>query len=233
MAIVEGAGMLSSKRIEGYDAVAACFNNAESVQVNVGVNRYFGKIERIVHGKAIVFRVNNLDNNLVKIPNGFSQVMFKIIGRDNIIWNFQTRLISKKLPRLLLLFPERETEKVERSHARVHTNISTPIILKKRVHDLLHSDNTGMGTIENISEGGCSISTQMDLEIRDTINFFMPVMADEITIDLELHGAVCNLDKVSGGAVRAGVKYLKMDRETEISLMAYMARRLRLHFSGE
>lgn len=225
MAIVEDAGMLLGKRIEGYDAVAACLDKAESAQVNVGTNRYDGKIERWVQGKAIVFCVNNLDDNIVKVPNGFSHVLFKVIGRDKTICNFPTRIISKKLPSLLLLFPKRETEKVERSHSMVHTNITTPIILKKRIHDLLHSDKNRMGTIENISEGGCSISTRLELQIGDIINFFMAVMTDDKLVDLDLHGTVCNLDKPSGGSIRAGVRYLNLDRETDMTIKAYMVRR--------
>ena len=217
--------MLSNKKIEGYEAVSSCLNNAESAYVNVGTNRYDGRIERLIPGKAIVFKVNNLDDNLVKTPDGFSNVLFKVTGRDKTTSNFQTRIISKKLPRLLLLFPVSETEKIERTHSRVHANIATPIILKKRAYDLIPLDNNGMGTIENVSEGGCSISTRMEVKVGDTIEFFMPVITDDKLVDIELHGIICNIDKTPDGSLRSGICYSNLDRQTDALVKAYMVRR--------
>lgn len=209
-----------------FQRIAACLNDSKTVQLIIGETKYNGEIEQWKLGEAIVFRVSNLDRELVKIPDGFSNAIIKAVGKKNIIRNYKTTVIKKKLPRVLLSFPKKEVERIQREHARLHANISTPIILEKRENDMLPDDRTGMGTIENVSMGGCSVTTHMPLKKGDTVNFYLPVKSGGETKDLDLYGHVMNLEKLDNDILRIGMKYIRLDMENQKEITEYMDRRL-------
>ena len=209
-----------------YQRVAACLNDSETVQLIIGENKYNGEIEQWKLGEAIVYKVANLDQEIVYIPEGFSGAIIKAFGKKGHIRNYETKIIKKKLPRVLLSFPAKEVERVQREHARLYANISTPLILEKREHDMLPDDRTGMGTIDNVSQGGCSIVTHMPLKPEDTVNFYLPVKSESGSKDLDLYGKVMNVEKLDNGQIRTGMKYIRLGIDNEKEISDYMSRRL-------
>lgn len=209
-----------------YQGVAAFLNDVESVHLIVDEKKYTGEIEQWKLGEAIVFMVSNLDQELVNIPDGFSGVMIKAIGKKGVVRNYQTTIIQRKLPRLLLSFPKKEIARVQREHARFNANISTPLILEKRDHDMLPDDRNGLGTIENVSQGGCSITTQMAFIKGDTVNFFLPVKKGNETKDLDLYGQVMNHEELDNGICRIGLKFVRLNEECKKEIADYMDRRM-------
>jgi len=214
------------KGLNGYDAIADCFQNAKSTVMCFGSTRYFGKIQKWLHGQAVVFKVNAIDQELVALPDGFSGIQIKVTEPDDMVRIFHTKIISKRLPKLLLEFPDKEAEKIERFHPRIHAFINTVIVIKRRPNDVLPVDKKGMGTIENISEGGCSFSTQLNFKTGDVINFHLPVKEKDNIVNVDLQAIVRNVEKIANGTFKAGVQFKDLEKQSKDFIKSYMDRRL-------
>jgi len=206
--------------------VTHCLNNADSVKIELDENIYSGSIERWKIGQFIVFRVNNIDSSLVSIPVGFSGLKLKVIAKSGAVRNFKTRILKKKMPLILLSFPKSEVEKVERMFERVYVQLDTPVILVKRIGDILPEETTHVGTITNISKGGCALSTQLTFHKGDRINFFMEVSTDIGKTTLDLMGVVRGIQKYDNGTTSYGIEYYKLDRDMKREIFTFMERRL-------
>jgi len=211
--------------LQGYDKVAECLNLATRVDLLIWENTYIGEIESLRQGEGIVFKIKNVDQHLLEIPEGSRGPRIRATLRNGDIRNFETRILVKKFPLVILAFPKEEIPKVERKYTRVHTNLSTPIILVKREFDLLPDVTTGMGTISNVSQGGCSIVTYMKLQQGDIINFFMEVNPKGDKKTLDLHGAVRSVTKLDTGNNLLGVQYQRMPKDLQKEITEYMIRR--------
>ncbi|MDH5543523.1 MAG: PilZ domain-containing protein [Nitrospinota bacterium] len=206
--------------------VAHCLHNAESVKIELDENLYSGTVERWKIGQFIVFKTSNIDNSLVGIPAGFSGLKLKVIGKSGAVRNFTTKILKKKLPLIMLSFPASEIEKVDREFERVYVQLDTPVILTKRIGDILPDETTHVGTITNISKGGCAISTQLGLHKGDKINFFMEVSSTSGKKSLDLLGIVRGVQKYDNGTASYGIEYQKLNRETKNEIDTFMDRRL-------
>lgn len=213
-------------RLRDLDSVAKFFDLAETVDLYIRENRYHGEIESQKRGEAILFKIINIDQRLIDIGQGTGGLIFKVKTKDGRIKSFETTVMRKKLPRLLLSFPEEEIEQKERKSFRANTYISTPLILVKREGDLLPDDTMDLGNIENISDGGCSISTGMKLQKGDVINFFIEVKPSKHeTKNLDLHGIVRSVQKLDTGKHLMGIQYTRFEGEVKRELLAFMKRR--------
>lgn len=213
-------------QLKGVDAVAKFFDLAETVDLMIRENRYTGEIENQKSGEAILYKIKNVDQLLIDIGKGSSGLIFKVKAKDGRIKNFETTVLQKKIPHLLLTFPDEEVAQKERKSFRANTNISTPLILVKREGELLPDDTMDLGNIENLSDGGCSITTGMKLQKGDIINFFLEVRPSKHeTKNLDLHGIVRSVQKHATGKSLLGIQYTRFTNELKEDILAYMKRR--------
>ena len=212
--------------LQGYDKVAECLNLATRVDLLINENTYVGEIENMRQGEGIVYKIKNVDQQILDLPESSRGPKLRATLRNGDTRNFETRIVQKKFPHVVLTFPKEEMAQVERKYTRVHTNLSTPIILVKRSFDLLPDETTGMGNISNVSQGGCSIITYMKLQTGDIINFFMevtPAAGEKKTLDL--HGIIRSITKLDTGNVLLGVQYQRMPKDLQKEITDYMIRR--------
>jgi len=233
-----------------FKTIAMIFNLAESVHLEINGEKYEGELEEIKIGEHIVYRLGNVTAEIINLPLGTDKILFKVINSVGAIKTFQTSLMKKKLPRLMLSFPDREASKVIRTTQRVYTNIKTPVFYVKSKNTLLPPNRYGLGTLTNIGEGGCSITLNMDIGKEDRIDFFLEVNSEEVGSvkpkdsggkvarqkqkenpavnkkkTLELSGIVKSKVELSEGVYNFGVQFVGLDRDTEKDISAYMKRR--------
>lgn len=206
---------------------ADCFETAESIELMVDHQKYQGSIEKTIPGKAILFKISNLKQELLNIPDGYDGIRIQAHCKNNMTRTYQTQLITKKLPRFLLSFPGMEIEQKKREHVRAQTDIPTTVTVLRRAYDILPHEKKGEGRIENISEGGCSISTHVPLATKDTVSFILSLKNGNSILKLDLHGNVMCVEKLGNNYVRAGLKFVDLAQETEQLIKLFMARRTR------
>jgi hypothetical protein len=172
-------------------------------------------------GEFIVFRVKNPDDGLVRVPVDYEEIIFRVLTITGEVASFKTQLLNKNIPLLLLKFPETEIETFIRSHSRHHVKINTPIILVSREDVAPEKEVAGMGTLTNLSEGGCRISTALKLESGDKIRFFLNLTG---TGTRELIGIVRRVGKPSGGVTNYGIRFTGLNIRNMRELEDFMKR---------
>ncbi len=170
-----------TKTERDFELMANNFHMADSVKLEVEGKIYAGRVDEIRIGEYIIFSVKNMDNRLVQLSTGLEKLSLKVSRAGKLI-TYPTSLLNKKLPKLMLKFPEKEADKVLRSAQRAHLCIRTPLFHVKRKNMLMKDDNYGLGTLTNMSEGGCSITINMDLQKEDRIDFFLEVNSEKLAI---------------------------------------------------
>jgi hypothetical protein len=105
--------------------------NARVVFIEFKEKKYPGRLIESKLGQKMVFMVPKVDSYLaLKVLNG-EQVALRIISAKGTMGAFESELIEKKLPKLILKFPEEESDKFIRSTGRTpaklraNTRIST------------------------------------------------------------------------------------------------------------
>ena len=159
--------------VESLREIADAFNTAVSVSVQFHGHQYKGDIVEIKIGEFLAFRVKKPDDGLVRVPIDYDEITIRVLMMSGEVKSYKTRLINKNIPLLLLQFPDKEMEAFIRSHPRHHVNLSSPIILESREEVELEKEVTGLGTITNLSEGGCQIVTSLKLERGDRVKVFI------------------------------------------------------------
>jgi len=201
--------------------IADAFNTAVTVSVEFHGHQYKGEIIEIKIGEFIAFRVKKPDDGLVRVPIDYDGITLRVLMMSGEVKSFNTRLLDKNIPLLLLRFPDKEMETFIRSHPRHHVNISTPIILESRDDVDLEKEVTGLGTITNLSEGGCQIVTSLRLERGDRVRIFLKITD---TGSRDITGAVRRAIPYDNGVVSYGLRFIGVNIRTMRELEDFMRR---------
>jgi len=196
--------------MENYGKIMDVFNNASSVTLEFHGYQYRGAVAEIKAGEYLGFRVKNVDDGLVRVPIGYDFILLRVLTIQGKIFVYRTQLRRKKIPLLLLDFPEYEVQTSIRVHDRYDVNMSAPIALTRRLGGLLSGSLTGLGTVTNVSKGGCCINTALKLERGDTIKCFLNLSNSEGGQSVELTGDVKRVGKLAGRMVNCGVQFSYM-----------------------
>ncbi|GMT41725.1 MAG: hypothetical protein IEMM0002_0136 [bacterium] len=192
--------------------VIDAFNNAISVSLEFHGHQYRGEVVDIKVGEHVVFKVKNADDGLVRVPIGYDLIYLRLLTKGGKAITYRTELQKKKIPLMLLKFPEEEQPTFIRAHHRHHVNMSTPIVVTKREAGLLEGNISGIGSITDLSEGGCAVKTSLRLESNDTINLFLNLSDSSGHNSMELTGEVKRVGKPSGKIINYGIQFKNMDR---------------------
>lgn len=213
-----------SEEISGYAKVAQYFSQAVSVDIQILGKFYEGSVEKLVERKAILYKVKNVDQALIQFPESLSSIIIKVKASDNSVRSFETKVIKKKLPHLVLILPEAEITRIQREHERIGVEIATTVTLLKRVGDYLPKVNTGEGKIVNLSEGGCAIVTLLDLAIGDKLNYTLEVIVNSGDKKiLEPTGMVKSIFKISDMAKKVCIQHVRLGATLERDLKGHLA----------
>ena len=207
--------------VESLRQIADAFNTAVTVSVEFHGHQYKGEIVEIKIGEFVAFKVKKPDDGLVRLPIDYDEITIRLLTMSGEVRSFNTRLLNKNIPLLLLQFPDKEMETFTRSHPRHHVNISTPIILESRNDVIMEQEVTGLGTITNLSEGGCQITSSFKLERGDVIKIFINITE---TGSREITGTVRRVIPDPDGIVNYGLRFVGLNIRTMRELEEFMKR---------
>ena len=188
--------------------IADTFNKAVTISLEFHEHQYTGELTEMKIGEFIIFRIKNVDDGLVRIPVDYDKIIFRVLTISGEIRSFNTQLLNKNIPNLLLKFPDDEMQTTARQHKRHHSNLDTPVILESREDLPLEKEVTGVGTVTNMSEGGCSITTGLKLERGDRIKFFLNLTGKNAR---EMAGVIRRLGKPTRGITMYGIQFSGMN----------------------
>lgn len=201
--------------------VADTFNRAVTISLEFHEHQYTGEIIEMKIGEFIVFRVKNVDDGLVRVPVDYDKIIFRVLTMSGEIRSFNTQLLNKNIPNLLLKFPEDEQQTAVRQHKRHHSNLDSPIILESREDLPLEKEVTGVGTVTNVSEGGCSITTGLNLEMGDRIKIFLNLTGESVR---EMTGVIRRVGTRTRGVTLYGIQFSGMNIRVMREVEEYMKR---------
>ena len=207
--------------VEFLREIANAFNTAVSISVQFHGHQYKGDIVEIKIGEFIAFKVKKPDDGLVRVPVDYDEITIRVLMMSGEVKSYQTRLLNKNIPLLLLKFPDKEMETFIRSHPRHHVNLSTPIILESRENVELENEETGLGAITNLSEGGCQVVSSLKLERGDKVKIFIN-MTD--TGAKEMACTVRRAIPDAKGVITYGLRFVGLNIRTMRELEEFMKR---------
>lgn len=207
--------------MESFRAISDALNTAVTVSVEFHGHQYKGEIVEINIGEFIAFRVTKPDDGLVRVPIDYDEITLRVLMMSGEVKSFKTRLINKNIPLLLLEFPKGAMETFIRSHPRHHVKISTPIILESRDDVELEDEVTGLGTITNLSEGGCQVATRLKLERGDKIRIFIHLTDSGAR---EISGVIRRVLHDSDNLENYGLRFTGLNIRTMRELEDFMKR---------
>ncbi len=190
--------------------IAGVFNNAKAVMLELEGKKYSGEIEDVRIGEFVLFKVNNIDGTLVSAPPDFDGVVLNVEMLEGGNKRYPTRIVQKKLPQILLAFPKKEFEGVKRPPRRF-LNIETPLILKAKENSALTMDMTGIGTMSDLSEGGCAVVTATEMEEEDRLHMFLNLSEPGKTMVFEVEAVVRRVIPQPDGINNYGVQFVSLD----------------------
>lgn len=193
--------------MKDYGKIMDVLNNAASITLEFHGHQYRGAVAGVRAGEYLNFKVRNVDDGLVRVPVGYDFILLRVLTIKGKLVVYRTQLKRKKIPLLLLGFPEYEVQTSIRVHDRYDVNMKTPIELTRRVSGPLFGNLTGLGTIANVSHGGCSINTALKLERGDTIKCFLDLSNSEGATSVELTGDVKRVGGPEGRTMNYGVQF--------------------------
>ncbi len=215
-----------AKETSSYVELANRISLAKEVRLAANNREYKGKVESLKAGKLVVFKVNNIDQNLLGIYHGHSFISLRLITSGGMAKEFPVKIITAKMPRILLTFPEGEKKKLKRSEERFETSLDTIVTLYKRENTILHGKHYGRGKVKNLSINGCSIAISLDLlREDDKIEYFIQAVEEGENKLLKMTGIVRSVHRKADGAFIVGVKHYHLDETAEESLASYIKHR--------
>jgi c-di-GMP-binding flagellar brake protein YcgR len=165
-------------------------------------------------GMYIVLRIHKMDQ-AIRALTEYEPILLRCFNVDGSVHAFETKCLEKKIPYLVVRFPVQENVTRKRKQRRQLVCLETPIILKDFKRKVAGEKVAGMGTILDISDGGCAIETKMECHLNEEINFFLDVGTKNRKNILELKGLIRNIKDLGTGAYNLGIEFRGLDSKTK------------------
>ena len=193
--------------------IADLFNTASSVVIEFEGHQYNGEVSDMKIGEYILFRVKNVDDGLVRLPKDFDDILFRLISVKGEAKSYPTELINKNIPHLLLKFPEKEVAPFVRKAERQFMSIDAPVVLEERGIGDMPRITSGLGTVKDLSENGCSLFTGLGLESGDKVRLFLDISERGRKNVVDVAGIVRRAGKPGDIASEIGIEFVDVAPE--------------------
>lgn len=162
-----------NKEFQAY--VAGLLNNGKELFFEFDDRIYKGDILDIKMGEYVLFRLAEPDEHIIHLPVNYDNCRIRTAVEKGQTYRFHTKLLQKKLPHVLLAFPDSELKGFARGSTRKFMVQTTPIIMKRKENVFIPQDRSGLGTINDVSKGGVRMTTSMPLDKGDKVQIFIDV----------------------------------------------------------
>ncbi len=185
--------------------------SARVVFIEFKEKKYHGRLVDSKPGEKMVFIVPKVDSYLgSKVLRG-TPVAIRVISAKGTIVAFESELIEKKLPKLILKFPEKESDKYIRSTGRTFAKLRAKIVIKSCENQMIAEDVSAIGFIQNLSDNGCSLTSSVNLEISNILNLSITVPVKGINKVFDLRGTIQRKKIEGDGKNNYGIEFFDSD----------------------
>ncbi|HJN03142.1 MAG TPA: PilZ domain-containing protein [Nitrospinota bacterium] len=168
---------------------------------------------RLVESKLGEKVVPKVDSYLCsKVLRG-DPIALRIISGEGTIVAFESELIEKKLPKLVLKFPEKESDKDLRTTGRTPAGLRAKIVAKSSENTVIPEDTSAVGTVQNLSDSGCSVTASVNLKMSDIVNFSITLSVKYVNKVFDLRGAIRRKKTDEYGRNNSGIEFFDDDRK--------------------
>ena len=167
-----------------YASVFEQVKNAAVLFVEFKEKKYRATLAKKEPGKHILISIPKPDTYIsMKVSDGTEAVLRLVTSTGGIV-AFKTSLVQKRLPLMIFDTPLKESKGFVRIKQRTSVDISATItrLKPKKV--------TGTGTIINLSDGGCSFTTEAELSVDDEIELFVLLYENRVEREYTIHGTI-------------------------------------------
>lgn len=199
-----------------YESVTNLFKNAAIFFIEFKDKKYQGTLAESEPGKQIVFTISKPDTYLSMNVSEGDQVVLRLITNKGVLGAFESELIKKKLPQLIVKFPIKEDEKFIRTSRRTLTKINARIVRSKpkKISD--------MGTIINISDTGCSFTTKAMLKREDEIELLILLLVKGVERNYRIHGTIRRERTIDDETTNYGIECFDEDKKILMGIKVFV-----------
>jgi len=205
-----------------YQRFATIFNNGKSIFLEFDDHKYEVDIVEMRLGEYVVVKVRKPDQGLVNMPLGYDYCKLRVFTTQGKVFIFPTKPLQKKIPLMVFGFPEKEEPGFVRSTRRLFVRQSTPIILRKKDNLLVPRDTTAVGTITDLSDGGCSLISKMELMKGDKIRIFLNVSLEKERRNIELFCIVRRAGVAADGQGDYGLAWHEASEQVQTEIRNFL-----------
>ncbi len=211
---------------------ANVLNNAKTSFLEYDEHKYECDIVEMRLGEFIVLKVHKPDQGLVNVPLRYDFCKLRVFTVQGKVYIFPTSIVQKKIPLMVIAFPEKEEPGFVRTGKRLFVRQSTPIILRKKENLLVPRDATAVGTITDLSEGGCSVISRMPLTKGDKIRIFLNVSHEKEARNVELFCIIRRAAPTPDGQVEYGLAWHEVSESVKADIKNFLTRHPSLGAGG-
>lgn len=163
------------------------FYNGMPVSLSLGDKHYQGSIVNFEIEDHFVVKLTKADMTLLNVMLN-SEVAIRCVADDGMAYGFKCRLKNRKIPLVILSYPEGELQGVnvrKEERAPVSFWAELKIITVSGPDSASQLESIGDATVVDLSLGGCRIMTQQDLKKGDPIWAAFSYGENEETLQLK------------------------------------------------
>tara|TARA_B100001971_G_scaffold73889_1_gene68146 strand:+ start:224 stop:718 length:495 start_codon:yes stop_codon:yes gene_type:complete len=164
----------------------------------------------------MVFAVSKPDTYLSMSVSKGDQVILRIVTIKVVLGAFESKLIKKKLPRLVVTYPIKKDEKFIRSSTRMLTKINA------RIFELKGKNILSMGTIINVSNSGCSFTTNAMLKREDEIELLIVMLVKGVERNCSIRGTIQRESAVDDKQTNYGLECFDDNRKILLEIKKFV-----------
>lgn len=203
--------------------VADAFNNAKKITLEFEKYVYESQVAEMRLGKFIILRLSKPDQGLVDIPTDFSGFKLRVFTPVGKVRTFPTKLVQRKLPFMVMLFPEKEEAGFERSGKRLFVKQTVLVVRRKKDNVLAYANAKGMGVLTDLSPGGCGVQSKLELMKGDKVVVYVNVSETKTPENLELLAIVRRAGVADHGYGEFGMEWVGIPDDKKEKIRVYLA----------
>ncbi|MBI5178594.1 MAG: PilZ domain-containing protein [Nitrospinae bacterium] len=207
-----------------YRPIYNILNNAKNMFFEFDEHKYEAEIIEMRIGEYVLIKIKKPYQGLVNVPPKYEYCKLRVFSMQGPVNIFPVRLLQKKLPGVIISFPDKEEPGFVRGTKRLFIRMSTPIILRKRDNVLVPRDTTGMGIITDLSDGGCSLFSKVQLTKGDKVRVFVNLSHTKEPRNVEMFSIVRRVSIAEDGQGDYGLEWLQATDQIKQDIKTFLSR---------
>jgi c-di-GMP-binding flagellar brake protein YcgR len=203
-------------------SVADAFNNAKNISMEFDSHKYHAEVTEMSIGKYIVLKVANVDQGLIDVPRDYGRFKVRVFTIQGKVLIFPMKIIQRKLPFMVMAFPEKPEPEFSRSGKRLFVKQTVLIVLRKKDNPITGATLKGMGILTDLSPGGCSITSKMGLSLKDRVLVYVNISETKEPVGLELMAVVRRATEGGDGFGEYGLEWFEITEESRDKISKFL-----------